>query len=247
VIRVVFAFVAVVCTGCGVFVSGDFNGVPWNPDATIVVVADRLQLLDREGAVVAVKEGTGAQSLDILLTGARLDPQENWRDTDTDTLLEWKRDLATKDGLLLRGVPLARFEQNDALKAVLDEGQVTGDFDMDISSALPPADSVAKQGLGAKMQVTLLPKSISVTSHGGSLSADIEVQRLRETGQDGNVAVGTVDLNFGASFSPERLGEANVSVAAPVLKCAMQLGPERAGECRDAPPEAIVDETGTTP
>jgi hypothetical protein len=204
-------------------------------------------LLDRGGAVVPVKKNDATQGLTILLTSARVDVNSDWRSVPEDTLLEMKRDLATSDGILLRNIPLADFDGGKALSAQFDNGIVAGDFDLAVASALPTADQLKVRGLGAKLNVTIEPRGADAKPHGGGMSASIEVQRQREAGQDGDVATGTVNLEFSAGFLAERLGESNVSVAAPVLACAMKLGPARAGECRSVPQEAIVDETGVVP
>jgi hypothetical protein len=44
--------------------------------------------------------------------------------------------------------------------------------------------------------------------------------------------------------TPERLGEANLAVARPVMACAAAAGPTRAAGCKDAIPDAFFDETG---
>ena len=241
------ALASLASSACGIAVGGDFDGVPFFPDRSVLAVADRQDLLDRAGAVVPVLRSPSSQTLSIVLTGARFDPDVDWRNAPEDRALEARRDLATSDGILLRGVSLQKFAAGDALTATLDNGIVTGDFDLAVGSALPPEDQVKARGLGAKLNVSIEPKGVDAKPHGGSVSASIEVQREREAGQETDVATGTVNVAFSASLSPERLGESNVAFAAPVLACMMQLGPAHAGECRDAAALAVVDETGVQP
>ncbi len=243
---VVAALAAAVAVGggCGVAVDGDFDGVPWTPDSAILAVADRQDLLVRGGAVVPVLKNEAAQTLDVLLTAARVDVTEDWRRATADELLEIKRDLATSDGILLTKVPLDAFQKGAALAALVENGEVSGDFDVAVGAALPPEDAVKAQGLGSKLRITVTPKGVDAGPHGGSMSAAVEVQREREAGQDGDVATGTVNLSFSTAFLDERLGESNLTVAQPVLECMQATGAARSGSCRDVDELPYIDETG---
>ena len=232
--------------GCGVAITGNFDGVPFNPDATIMVVADRHDLLERGDAIIAVKRAREAQLFHILLTAAPLEPGDDWRRLPVDQLLEIKRSLSTSDGLLLQNVPLDRLEDGDTVRAVIDGGAQTldSDFDVAVAPALPEDALVATQGLGARVTVTIVPQGINAQPRGGSVSLDVEVKRERDAPQAGDVATGTVNMKFGASLLPERLTESNLTVAAPILRCMMEAGPSRAGTCRNEDADPYVDETG---
>jgi hypothetical protein len=235
---------AAIAAGCGVGIRGDFDGVPWTPDATILAVADRHDLLDRNGAIIPVRRSDALQRMHLLLTAAWLDPTEDWRRQSADSLLELKRELATSDGLLLKDIPLARFEAGDTLRANVEGGVVEGDFDVAVGAALPEASVVESQGLGSLLRITITPRGGEARPRGGSMSAEVELQREREVGQAGDIATGTVLLSFSASFLPERLAESNLTVAEPVLRCMHEKGPARAGVCRAVDELPYLDETG---
>lgn len=230
--------------GCGVSVRGDFDGVPFSPDSTILAVADRHELLNRNGAVVPVLKSRAGQRLHVLLTAARLDPLDDWRRYVAGTLLEVKREISTSDGLLLKDIPLAAFADGDTLTATVEGGVPAGDFVVAVGTALPQESVVADQGLGGKLRVTISPRGLDVRPRGGAIQAEIEIQREPEAGQDGELATGNVILGFSASLLPERLTEANLTVAEPVLTCMQDNGPARAAACRDVEPLPYVDETG---
>lgn len=231
-------------TGCGVVVTGDFQGVPFAPDSTVLATADTHELLLRGGSVIPVTRPVGQQGITILLTAARLDVSADWRRYPTDILLEIKRELATEDSLLLKNIPLSVFAEGTAMEALLEEGDQTGDFDVFVGAALPPESEVLERGLGSKVRVRLDPKGLDVPVRGGSLSASITIQREREAGQDGDVATGEVILDFSTAIHAERLSEANLTVAEPVVTCMQERGPATAGLCRDVPALPYVDETG---
>lgn len=52
-------------------------------------------------------------------------------------------------------------------------------------------------------------------------------------------------MTFNAPLVRERLGKSNLSLLAPVMRCAAASGPVRAGTCRDEPPLPYVDASGT--
>ena len=234
----------VTATGCGIIVNDDFQGVPFAPDSTVLATADTHELLLRGGAVIPVTRPLGQQVLTILLTAARLDVGQEWRRYPTDTLLEIKRELATQDALLLKNIPLDAFARGDSMEALVQDGEQSGAFDVFVGAALPPESEVADRGLGSKVRVRIDPQGLDVPVRGGSLSASISVQREREAGQDGDVATGEVVLSFSSSIHAERLSEANLAVAEPIIACMQQRGPATAGQCRDAKELPYVDETG---
>jgi hypothetical protein len=235
---------------CGVSVEGDFQGVRWTPDGTVLAVANLHDVVERDGAIIAVARDADVQTLEIALTGALLDPRTDWRRLPTAELLEVQRRVATVDGLLLTGVPLATVEEGDKLRAAFDptdaEGAAEGDFSFAVAAALPPElPPEDDQGLGARVSVTVTPRSLDVADDGsGGLGLDIEVKRERAAGQGGEVATGTVTLHVEATLTPERLGEANLGVIAPILSCMAASGPARAAACHDEAPLSYIDETG---
>ena len=176
--------------GCSVSIASNFDGVAFMPDTTVMAIADRHDLLVRDGAVLPVLKNRAAQRLHLVLSGARADPGDDWLRYPDGRLLDLQRALTTRDGLLLKNISLDQFGDGDTQKAVLDNGSVTGDFEIAVAPALPGEVSVAEQGLGTRITVTLVPRGLDAQPRGGSLAADIEIKREREAGQDGDVATG---------------------------------------------------------
>lgn len=234
-------------SGCGVVITGDYQGIPFTPDENLVAVADQNDLLLRNGAVVPVARPRGQQRLHLLLTSANVNVNDDWRRYDTDKLLDIKRELATEDTLLLKDIPLDRFGDLDALEAVVEDGAQGGDFKVFVGAALPPESGVEAQGLGSKLRARITPKSLVVEPREGSFSLSVSLQREREAGQDGDVATGEVVIEFGGTLLPERLSEANLTVAEPVVACVHARGPSVGGACRDVEELPYVDETGVVP
>jgi hypothetical protein len=230
--------------GCGINVEGDFKGIPFTPDATTLVFANRHELLVRDGAVIPVKKNKSAQTIDVFLSAAYVDVTEDWRTLPSSELLEYKRQIAKNDSLVLQGLRLGDFEQRDPLKATLAQGELEGDFDFAVGQSAPADDLVAEQGLGARVTVTVTPKELEVEPRGGDIAMEIEVKREREAGQRGDVATGTVTISFSSGLYAERLSDANFGVAAPIVYCMQERGPDQTGACRNVAPFATVDETG---
>lgn len=234
-------------SGCGVIITGDFQGIPFTPDENLVAVADQNDLLLRNGAVVPVARPAGQQRMHLLLTSANVNVNDDWRRYDTDKLLEIKRELATEDTLFLKDVPLDRFAEGSSLEALVEDGRQSGDFLVFVGAALPPESGVESQGLGSKLRARIAPKTLVVEGREGSFSLSLSLQREREAGQDGDVATGEVVIDFGGSFLPERLAESNLTVAEPVVACVHARGPSSGGACRDVDALPYVDETGLVP
>lgn len=230
--------------GCGFGVEGDFDGFPFHPGPTMMAVADRNALLMQNGAVVPVRRADGDQRLHMLFTAAPVDGAVHWSGARADELSEIVRALATHDGLLLRDIPLARFARGDALEAVLEEGQSSGDFTFAVGMAWP--DGAVARAIGSRVRLTVVPRALELSVRGGSLAGDITIVRDREAGQDTDTATGRFTLRFSAALDPERLTEANLAVAAPVLLCMQAAGPGLAAMCAHEEPEPIIDETGVT-
>lgn len=235
---------ALPAASCAVYVDGSFDGVGFFPDTSVLAIADRHDLLVRDGAAVPVRKNLAGQTLHVVLSGARVDTSDDWLRNPTARLSDIKRALATRDGLLLKNISMDAFGDGDTLRAVVDNGVQSGDFEIAVAPVFPDPVTVAEQGLGAKITVTIVPGALDAQPRGGSLSMQVEVKRERDAGQDGDVAIGDVKLAVSSPFAPERLGEANLAVAEPVLRCMAEAGPSSAATCRDADPLPYVDETG---
>ncbi len=232
---------------CGTSVEGTFQGVSFVPAPTAFTVADRHDLVRSGGSFLAVRRADENMRLDIVLTGAGAAPDEEWRRYPADRLLSLKKDLATLDGVHLRGIPLARAVAGDEVELHQDAaGNLSGDdFELSLVAALPDDEAVAAQGLGADVNVKLLFDAVDVTPRGGVIVGRLEIKRERAEGQVGEVATGEVTIGFTAPIVPERLGKSNLSLLTPVMACAAAAGPVRAGACRDEPPLPYVDASGT--
>ena len=231
--------------GCAVSTRGDFDGVRFAPDGSALVIADRHDLLLRDGAVVPVLKSSAARTVHIALSGALLDVGADWRRLPSDELLWLGQQLATHDGLLLKGLPLDRLADGERLVSTVVNGVSAGDFDAAVAPALPSEDAVRFQAIGARQTVTLEPVRVESLAAGGSIELSIEVKREREAGQPGEVATGEVTLTLSTTFLPERLAEANLSVAEPILRCMASTGPARGAACKDEKPLPYVDATGS--
>lgn len=232
--------------GCGTSVEGDFDGVPFLPAPTAFAIADRHDLLGAGGTAIAVRRSDENMRLDLVLTGAVVPPEDDWRHYPAARLLSLKKDLATLDGVHVKGIPLARALAFDDVEAhIAPDGTVTGDFDVSLVVALPEDERISSQGLGTEVDVKVVFQSVEVTPRGGLVAGLLEVKRARAEGQQGEVATGEVTARFAAPLLPERLGKSNLSLLAPVMACAAAVGPVRAGGCRDEPPLPYVDASGT--
>lgn len=228
---------------CGpVATSGDFDGVRFAPDRLVLAVADRHDIVESGGSLLAVQRAEERQTLTLALSGAPADPLEEWRRLPADQRLFLKKELATKDGVLLRGIPFSAAKPGENLEVKLSEdGRTgTGAFEAFLVVGLPLAEQVASQSLGADVNVKVLFDDVSI-GPSGYVSGRIEVKRARADGQEGEVATGEVTISFSAPLVPERLGKANLALLAPVMACAAAVGPSRAGICRDEPQEPVVD------
>lgn len=244
---VVAALGGAALSGCGpVAVTGDFDGVGFFADRTAVALLDRHDLSLVGGELIAVQRPEASQSLTLVLTGAVAPDADEWRRLPADRLLGFKKELATKDGVYLEGIPLADVEAGAHVELALDESGRTGDgaFSARLVVGLPDEGAVREQGLGATVNVKVLFDEVRLEP-GGQVSGEVEVKRSRSEGQSGEVATGEVVLRFLATLLPERVGKSNLSLVRPVMACAAEKGPVRAGTCRDEPPDPIVDATGT--
>lgn len=234
--------------GCDVSSSGDFNNVRFTPVGTVFAVADRHDLVASGGSLIAVKRSEEQQSLSLFLSGAVLNANEDWRQLTAERLLRMRKDLATLDGLLLSGIPMAAALAGDdvELRLVGSGREGEGTFDVAMVVELPGSEVVDEQGFGADVNIKVLFDDAVVEPRGGQISARVEIKRERADFQtSGEVATGEVTLGFSAPIVPERIGKSNLSLAAPVMRCAAAAGPASAGRCRNEPPDPFAGATGT--
>lgn len=234
--------------GCGVSSAGDFDGVPFAPTGTAFAVADRHELIGSGGSLLAVKRSDTAQRLHIFLSEAVLNPGEDWRRLTAERLLNLKKDVATQDGLLLTDIPLAAALAGEDVELTLDATgrRGEGDFRAEMVVGLPRDELVAEQGFGADVSVKVLFDDVVVEPRSGHVGVRVEIKRERADDQpEGQVATGEVTLTFTAPLVPERMGKSNLTIVAPVMRCAATAGPTAAGRCRDEPPDPFTDATGT--
>jgi hypothetical protein len=234
--------------GCGVSSSGDFDGVPFAPSTTAFAVADRHDLIGSGGSLIAVKRSETQQRLHVFLSAAALDAGVDWRHLTAERLLNLKKEVATVDGLLLTDLPVQAALAGEDLEVTLDETgrRGAGDFGVEMVVGLPSDELVAEQSFGADVSVKVLFDDVVVEPRGGHVGARVEIKRERAEDQpEGEVATGEVTLTFTAPIAPERMSKSNLSLIAPVMRCAAEAGPAAAGRCRDEPPDPFVDATGT--
>lgn len=236
----------VAASGCGAVAGGDFDGVPFAPTATSFAVLDRHDFLVSDGSVQAVRRSDAGMKLHLFLTGASLEPEEHWASLPAARVLDTKHRLSTTDGLVITDVPLARALAGESLEIELsDEGATgTGAFDAALVVGTDSAEALGPRGFGDLVSVRLELESIDAPARGGFVIGRLEVKRARAPGQSGELATGEVTIDLRLPAVPERLGEANLALARPVMACAAQRGPDRAGGCRDVEADPYVDETG---
>jgi len=234
--------------GCDVSSTGDFNNVRFIPVGTVFAVADRHDLVASGGSLIAVKRSDQQQRLHLFLSGAVTNPDDDWRQLTAEHLLRLRKDVATSDGLLLSNIPMAAALAGDDVELrLVGEGRSgEGAFAVAMVVELPDNEVVREQGFGADVNIKVLFDDVLVEPRGGHISARVEIKRERADFQpEGEVATGEVTLGFTAPLVPERLGKSNLSLVAPVMRCAAAAGPSSAGRCRNEPPDPFVGATGT--
>jgi hypothetical protein len=233
----------VLTSACAVDVEGAFDDISFAPVGTVVALADRHDYVDNAGAKRPVKRGYGAMTASVLLTNADVDADDNWRDIASTERSDCTLSIAREDGIVVEGLSVARLNDGESLQASVDHDGARGDFSFAIAQS-PPSSDVAT-ALGARIDV-VVRGAVDVASPPGRLSLQIEVRRSRDVGQPpSDIAAGEVIINVDVGATPERLAEHNLSVARPVLLCAMREGPLTSALCRRELPDAIVDESGT--
>ncbi len=230
---------------CGAQVSGDYEGVPFAPTGTSFAVLDRHDFLPAGDSVIAVRRSESGRKMHLFFSGAALDTGEAWTQWPSARLLDLKKSVALKDGVLLTNIPLARALDRDAMNVELDQDGTTGSGDFDVAVVVgDPGDAMGDRGFGDLVTVRATFDVVDAPARGGFVTGQIEVKRARAPGQGGELATGDVTLDFRVPVTAERLGEANLAVVRPVMACAAKAGPTRAASCKDAPPDAFFDETG---
>jgi hypothetical protein len=234
--------VAVLISGCGVGVEGSFDGISFSPTTTIVGLARRHELLERQGAIIPVLQNEQSRTFGVLFTSAALNDDHAWRQQPADDFDNLRRSLATEDGLLIDDLPLPRLRAGETLEASSDGAD--RDFTFAMTQRLPAEDQL-EAGLGALISVSVRVRELDDPPRGGHMDLDIELRRDRAAGQPtADVVTGQIILNGRVSFAAERLTVDNFAVAAPVMQCAMAVGPQQAGRCREEEPQVVLDETG---
>lgn len=249
------ALIALFASACDFSSEGDFDGVGFAPGATVFAVHDRHTFLTAGGETTAIRRPDNELGLTLLLSDVSLDPRAEWRRYRASRLLEIKKDLAVKDGLLIENLPLSELAVGDDVEfqfltnaRKIERPAANAPFDrtrISIVSALPGADAPVEQGFGEAITLQLTLDTIDVGPSRGTVAGRIDLKRDRAEGQEGEIATGQVTLRFVAPIVNERVGKANLAHLAPVMRCAAERGPSRAGGCRDEAPEPIVDETST--
>ena len=218
--RAGLALLALLAAGCGV-AEGSWGEVRFAPDRGGLAVADRHEILTRGGSLAAVLKAEASRSLHLLLSDLRLDDGVEWRRLPADELRALRLDLATRDHALVEGVPLT--ELTPGALIVLDESQIALGLEQ-------PAPDVE---LGA-LRATLIIDDARVEPLEGFVRGRLELER------EGGEAAGVVNVPFDLALARERLGKANLAIAAPVVRCA-EARPGDAAACADAPAEPVID------
>jgi hypothetical protein len=223
---------------------GDFDGVTYAPVTTQFAVADRHQLIERQGRLEAVQRPDAAKTVTLLLTGALANPHFDWRRSTSRTLLTLRQDLATTDGLLLYDIPLSALTAGAELSRFENTGEPgePRDFEAAIVIQGDVVTSSDDQGFGNDLEMTLRIDDVDPNAF-GFLRGTFELKRGRGEDQSGEVATGDVSVPLNLPVVAERRGKANLAIAAPIMRCAADKGPARAATCLDTPPDPVPEAT----
>lgn len=239
--------------GCAVAVEGDFNGVVFAPGRSVQAILDSHTILERRGALVPVERARSSMTIDLWLSAATVPENDAWRELPSERLLDVRKDLATHDLLVLRGIDFDTM-QDDArvLTATTSDADATagiargaGDFDFFIGQPVP-AD-FAEDGLAGGITVELKDNVVvREEPRGGRLETTIVITRERAAGQPASdLAGGEVTLRVAVPLAPERLAEANLAVIDPIARCVAERGPDAGAACARVPAAPVVDERGS--
>jgi hypothetical protein len=223
---------------------GSFEELAWSPTASSFALADRHDLVVSRGTVVATRRAEGDQRLTLFFSGASVQANDHWRGYSFTRLLELRRELSTRDALLIDGVPLEDVAPGASF--VLEwtgSGRITGQtFDAAMVIRPQVATTADSSPIGERSTITLTIDDADAKA-GGFVSGTVEVTRARSDDQEDDVATGTVTLTFNVPVVAERRGKSNLAIARPILVCAAEKGPTRSAGCRDAEPEPELDPT----
>ena len=209
--------------GCSLTTEGDFAGVSFQPSETFFAVVDEYQNVVIDESTQNILRSDGRVTL--LFSGVRSgNAFEEWRRRPLERRLELQKDLAFSDSLLIENIPLSSLVPDAVL-----QGDTTPSEEKSyaiVVSHFPENDFP----LGDTISFTLTIDTF-VAGNNGYISGVLTLNRNRSTEQKGEIAEGSVTLHFTAPLVPERVGESNLGFVRPILNCAAQNGPARAGQC----------------
>jgi len=238
-------FASVVASfGC-VRATGDYDGIGFAPTATAFAVADRHDLEARNGTVIALLRPESERRLTLVFTGAEADPNDDWQRLPIGRLLELKRRLATRDGVLVTGLRLDEVKAGAEFPvAIAAPGAYAADtFAVGVVVDADVALAREERGLGSKIDFKLIIDDADPKA-GGFIEGRLELTRNRAVNQSGLVATGEVAVDFRIPVVAERLGKANLAHLLPIMRCAAMAGPVAGAACHDEPPLPYLDATG---
>jgi len=247
------AAVGLASGGCAVSIEGDFDGVVFAPGQSVQAILDSHTILERRGALVPVERARSNMTVDLWLSGATVPEADAWRELPSDRLLDVRKDLATHDLLVLRGIDFDTMQDDvRVLTATTSDADAaagiargTGDFDFFIGQPVPV--DFAEDGLAGGITVELKDNVVvREEPRGGRLETTIVITRERAAGQPASdLAGGEVTLRVSVPLAPERLGEANLAVVDPIARCVAERGPDAGAACARVPAEPVIDERGS--
>lgn len=238
-------------SGCAVSVDGDFGGLPFVPVRSADAILDSHTILERRGALLPVERARSQMTVDLWMSGADVPVLDAWRHLPSDRLLDVKKDLASADLLVLRGMDFDTLQdgtlltaQTDADDAAVGIARGAGDFSFALGQHVP--EDFAQDGVGGKVTIEVQATRLDRDEpRGGVLQASVVVIRERAADQPASdLATGTVTFTLDLPLAPERLAEANLAVVDPIARCVAERGPDTGLACATAPADPVVDERG---
>jgi hypothetical protein len=247
------AAVGLASSGCAVAVEGDFDGIVFAPGRSVQAILDSHTILERRGALVPVERARSNMTVDLWLSGATVPENNAWRELPSDRLLDVRKDLATHDLLVLRGIDFDSMQDDTrVLTATTNDADAasgiargSGDFDFFVGQPVP--DGFVDDGLAGRITVELSDNVIVRDEpRGGRLETTMIVTRERAAGQPStDLAGGAVTLRVAVTLAPERLAEANLAIVDPIARCVAERGPDAGAACARVPADPVVDAHGS--
>lgn len=238
--------------GCAVAVDGDFDGLAFSPARTAEAILDSHTILQRQGALLPVERARAQMRVDLWLSGADLPVDDDWRHLPSERLLDVRKDLASHDLLVLRGMDFDALQDGRLLVAqtTADDaarGVARGAGDFTFSLGQQVAEGFDQDGIGGKVTVEVEASRLDREEpRGGSLRATVVVIRERAADQPASdLATGTVTLQLDLPLAPERLAEANLATVDPIARCVAESGPDAGLACATVEADPVVDERGS--